>query len=113
MNIKTDMVVVYYRGSSQDEHIPCESEENIKRPMQEERQDHCDSFVANTPQYKCNDIPCCSVPDTDCTEDDGSLRDSSSPVMSTQNLCDIMCSQNTDLTPVQEEGKPDFYNLVI
>lgn len=96
MNIKTDMVVVYYRGSSQDENIPRESEENIKRPMQEERQDHCDNFVANTPPYKYNDISCSSVPDTDCTEGDGNLRDSN------------INNQNTYF-PVQEEGKPEFY----
>ncbi|XP_018425738.1 PREDICTED: tumor necrosis factor receptor superfamily member 11A-like [Nanorana parkeri] len=108
MNIKTDMVVVYYRGSSQDAHIPCESEQNIKRPMQEERQDHCDSFVANTPPYKYDDIPCCSVPDTDCTEADGPLRDSNCSVMSNQD--NIMFCQNTDYLPVQEEGKPEFYH---
>lgn len=108
MNIKTDMVIVYYRGNSQDTDIPCESEENIKRPMQEERQDHCDSFVANAPLYNYNDIPSCSVPDTDCTEVEGNLRDSNCPVMCNQD--NIMFCQNTDYLPVQEEGKPEFYH---
>ncbi|XP_072267923.1 tumor necrosis factor receptor superfamily member 11A [Pyxicephalus adspersus] len=108
MNIKTDVVVVYYRGSSQEAHIPCESEENIKRPMQEERRDHNDTFVANVPPYKYSDIPCCSVPDTNCSERDSTLKDSSCPVMSSkEDLCDIFC-QNTDFLPVQEEGKPEF-----
>lgn len=113
MNIKTDMVVVYYSGVSQDAHAPCENEENIKRPMQEERQDHCDSFVANTPLYNYNDVPCCSMPDTDCQEAEVNLRDSNCPVTSSQDLSDVMYYQNTDFLPVQEEGKPEFYHIEV
>ncbi|XP_075682837.1 tumor necrosis factor receptor superfamily member 11A [Rhinoderma darwinii] len=109
MNIKTDLVVVYYNSSSQDAHTTPENEDTMRRPMQEESQSHCDSFVANTQPSRYTDIPCSSVSDTDSKISADQLRSPESLDMCSQEQPYIFFSQNTNFLPVQEEGKPEFY----
>ncbi|XP_063779061.1 tumor necrosis factor receptor superfamily member 11A [Pseudophryne corroboree] len=113
MNIKTDVVVVYYNAGPQDAHTAPENEEGIRRPMQEESQSRCDSFVGNTQSHRYTDIPSCSTSDADSKNAADHIRDPDSPVTLSQEQCDIMFCQNTDSLPVQEEGKPEYYHSEI
>ncbi|KAM9307695.1 tumor necrosis factor receptor superfamily member 11A [Gastrophryne carolinensis] len=107
MNIKTDVVVVYYREDFQKAQAPSENKENMKRPMQEERHDHCDSFVANTQPYSYTDSSCCSNPTEDFTENVSS--DPSSPARTSPLTSESGSFNNVVYPPIQEEGKPTYY----
>ncbi|XP_044151650.1 tumor necrosis factor receptor superfamily member 11A [Bufo gargarizans] len=109
MNIKTDLVVVYYNASSQDTHTAAETEDTTSRPMQEENQSHYDSFVANTQSPRYTDIPCSSVSDTDTKMFADELTSPSCLDTFSQDQPNIFFSPNTNVLPVQEEGKPEFY----
>ncbi|KAM3928470.1 tumor necrosis factor receptor superfamily member 11A [Leptodactylus fuscus] len=109
MNIKTDLVVVYYNSSSQDTHTATENEDTMRRPMQEENQSHCDSFVANTQSPRYTDIPCSSVLDTDSKTFSEDSRSPDFPDMFSQEQPNIFFSPHTNVLPIQEEGKPEFY----
>ncbi|XP_056376968.1 tumor necrosis factor receptor superfamily member 11A [Hyla sarda] len=109
MNIKTDLVVVYYNSASQETPTVNENVDTMRRPTQEESQSHYDSFVGNTQPPRYRDIPCSSVSDTDSKMFVHQLSSQDSLDMFSQEQPSIFLSPNASFLPVQEEGKPEFY----
>ncbi|KAM4027247.1 tumor necrosis factor receptor superfamily member 11A [Anomaloglossus baeobatrachus] len=108
MHIKTDIVVVYYNSSSQDTHAATENEDTVRQPTQEESHSQYDSFVVNTQPPRYTDIPCSSVPETDSKMSSDQLRSPDSWDFS-QEEPNVFSSPNTNILPIQEEGKPEYY----
>ncbi|XP_072008803.1 tumor necrosis factor receptor superfamily member 11A [Engystomops pustulosus] len=109
MNIKTDLVVVYYNSCVQDTHTATETEDTTTWPMQEESQSHHESFVANTQSPRYTDVPFSSVSEADSKSfaDESSSPDSVNRFSSEHS--NVFFSPNRNVLPVQEEGKPEYY----
>ncbi|XP_068092861.1 tumor necrosis factor receptor superfamily member 11A [Hyperolius riggenbachi] len=110
-NIQTRYLVMPCKRCSHDMFDPPEKEETMKQPVQVEDTDHCDSFVANPSPHRPTDMPTCPAAHEDCSEPCSPGGVFNSPAMSTQHSSDCTYCPNRGFSPVQEEGKPEFYIL--
>ncbi|MEE6465265.1 hypothetical protein FKM82_006506 [Ascaphus truei] len=115
MNFKGDVIVVYVSQNSQEAPAANESNEaNMANPVQEENQSRCDSFVANTQHDtgKYADIPSTATTNREWWKpatDPG--RGPDCPVTLSQVQNGTQYCHNVDFIPVQEEGKPEYFNF--
>ncbi|OCT76341.1 tumor necrosis factor receptor superfamily member 11A [Xenopus laevis] len=114
MNIKADVLLLVLSPTSQDAPTtPDSNDGNMGKPVQEENQCRCDSFVANTEnhvgkytQYS-DDLSKSSQNTESWTSSTDFIQGSGSPLILSQELNNICPCQNICLSPVQEEGKPE------
>ncbi|KAM4705045.1 tumor necrosis factor receptor superfamily member 11A [Rhinophrynus dorsalis] len=113
MNIKADVVLLVVSQNTQDAPTTTEShDEGMGSPVQEENQSRCDSFVANTqhPGGKYADI--LSNANT-FTEGWMSATDHTQvpecPITLSQGINNTPLCHNGGFSPVQEEGKPEYF----
>ncbi|KAM4688767.1 tumor necrosis factor receptor superfamily member 11A [Discoglossus pictus] len=110
MNFNGDVIVLVVSPNTQE--VPTNNEsndENMGSPVQEESQSRCDSFVANTqnPTEKYVDILAGSATNTEWWKPATDLADNTERSGTVDQR--LNNQQNMVFTPVQEEGKPEYF----